>query len=359
MKDGDTFQPEFIVLGGGTAGILTCHQLLLKGFRVLLLERGEISFREKENSFGEEFWSDLCNDSVHSEAILTEPQLHLFNRSVRYPQGVGLGGTSCINAMLHDIGDLRIFDNYWPRSTWNSEIIREYHRNLDTFIKSQPIRTTGMISEILGLYSENELPKLPRCLFSVQSSSRWKLSSLLNTLFQCDETCAARFRVIRGNVKRMHFAEQSKEVKHTSSRSMAMKRAVLIEIEEALTTLPVFIDVNGTCEVILCCGVFGSPRVLVNSGVHTVHGSSREHETQADLQVVDIGDNLQDHSLLGTVYWGNWRKNYNSATVDLRKRSFEKFDVLLPLNCVHGCLYLDHEGNIIKKLDEANSEIPR
>jgi hypothetical protein len=292
---------EFIVVGGGTAGILATYRLIELGYKVTLIDlrAGNGSTQSESNAV----WSQLCNDNSITQSVLTEPQSHLYQRSIKYVFGRSLGGTSNINASLHHLGDLEVFNKYWPES-WNSKIMRSYETILDSMIPSKAIVSSGLLQEIVQSCSSKEIY---RCLFEPQNNKRWNHSSLLKKEWITDGSLG----IIEGKVKKILF--QAKTATH-----------ILMESGQQII-------VPSNSEVILTAGVFGTPEILANSGILSVHQNSN-NPNERSLQKVDIGENLQDHCLLGTVFFGSWKSQWKTT-------------VPYPNNCVHGIIPLNRTSD--------------
>jgi choline dehydrogenase len=292
---------EFIVIGGGTAGILATYRLIELGYKVTLIDlRSENRSTQSESNV---VWSQLCNDSSITQSVLTEPQSHLYQRSIKYVFGRSLGGTSNINASLHHLGDLEVFNKYWPES-WNSKVLRSYETILDSIIPSEVIGSSGLLQEIIESSSSKEIY---RSLLEPHNNKRWNHSALLKKEWITDGS----LRIIEGKVKKILF--QAKKATH-----------ILLESSQ-------LIIVPADSEVILTAGVFGTPEILANSGILSVHQNSN-NPNERRLQKVDIGENLQDHCLLGTVFFGSWKSHWKTT-------------VPYPGNCVHGIIPLNRTND--------------
>lgn len=297
-----------VVIGGGTAGILLTYQLILKGCRVILIERGNIDLKANSKP---NFWTYLCNDEDKAQAFHSTAQPQLYNRSIKYPVGIGLGGTSNINAMLHDIGHRDVFDRYWAKD-WNSDTILQYEQILDEIVPCSKIETFGGFKEMI-----EAVPNLPPHQLFDRSEGRWTHRSLLKE----EWVTQGRLTIRQSEVKHIHIED-----------NVALS-VILSNHEEVCPS-------NGG-EIILCAGTFATPQILFRSGIRSVHHSSNNNNNT--IKVVDIGENLQDHPILGTFFY--WQRRWPSAEP-------------LPPNCVHGAVYLNEKGDFLDP-KASSTTVPR
>lgn len=97
---------DYVVVGAGTAGTAMGYRLSEAGYRVALIEAG--GYREYSGpSFGTIpalaglFASSPKQYNVTDWAFFTEPQAELNYRSLHFPQGKGVGGSSNLGYMLY------------------------------------------------------------------------------------------------------------------------------------------------------------------------------------------------------------------------------------------------------------------
>lgn len=120
-------------------------------------------------------------------------------------------------------------------------------------------------------------------------------------------------------------------------------KAESVETKCCRTGLSECIQPHGGGEIILCAGVFETPRILLASGLGSCacHSSSSVNSSDQRLpQLDDIGATLQDHVVLPMMWLGNWWGNSNKS-----KRATPGRD-RFPANGVHGWIYLDEKGEV-------------
>jgi len=106
-----TAEFDFIIIGAGSAGCVLANRLSADpAHRVLLLEAGG---RDLNPLFrlpmlmGKLFHSGIYNWHYH-----TEPEPNLNDRSLYWPRGKVLGGTSTINGMIYVRGNRHDYDGW-------------------------------------------------------------------------------------------------------------------------------------------------------------------------------------------------------------------------------------------------------
>lgn len=300
-----------IVVGGGASGIFLAYQLLKDGNKVILLDR---SFDQDESSGN--IWSVEASQP-NIEKLPTSALTGLHYRQLTYPHCYRLGGNSNINAMLHGIGHEMIFDKYWP-PTWNSELIEELEREIDALVPVSVQSANLQLKTLFDMLSSDS----DRTSQSVVSSfpavakdgKRWILSEILSTW-----KTSSNFTTIIGKV-----------MKVVVERGVA--QSIIYETEQQ--TIATIEPTDGG-EIILCAGAFETPRILYDS-IH--HHNQENHLKNHDNYEEFV---LQDHVVIPYFLFGNTPISPSS---------------MLPINCAHGWIYTDDDGNIY---DPTSASSPR
>jgi choline dehydrogenase len=113
VEDEPNFNEEydFIIAGGGTAGLVLANRLTESGkFSVLVLGAGPSP--EQVLAYESPGGNQFIKGSVIDWGIDTQPQKHLNNRTLQYLRGRTLGGSSTTNGLYYARGSASVYDQW-------------------------------------------------------------------------------------------------------------------------------------------------------------------------------------------------------------------------------------------------------
>eukprot|EP01039_Chlorochromonas_danica_P002105 gene2102-2299_t len=328
-----------VVVGGGTSGAILTRCLIDDGDQVVLIDSGgEIESRRSFTSSSfmtkklnlhprEDVWTYQCYGE-NSDILLSNEIPALASRSIAYPRGQGIGGSSNINAMIFYRGHDFIFDQYWP-SSWNSNFVKRMEERVLKIIDFNEVETSGnmqkLISSVAAVPQQEEAEIRGDLKHSCRQSEEWCRVKYRSTMDSSRSQRRGLGEVLQGIPSDQLLLRLGVTVTQVVIEG---DKAIGVRVISENGKEDIVSPANGG-EIILAAGVFGSPSILARSGV--LH---RQHPD--DLVSLD---NLQDHAILPYIGIGNWYSGWNI------KRPGSASD-LFPVNSVHGWIYLDEEGNV-------------
>ncbi len=339
---------DFVIVGAGTAGCVLADRLSERGdASVCLIEAGDrdhyplipvpaaVAFTVLNPRLG---WG-----------YATVPQPHCANRRIMLPRGRVLGGSSSTNGMVYMRGHPGDYDDWAAAGArgWS------YAELLPYFLRSEhnPSLADSPYHHVGGPMCVADIPRVNPLVLSFLEATR---SLGLKACTDFNGPDPDGFGLRQGTIR-----DGRRESGVTAFLRPALRRPNLRVIVQALAqrllfeqqrAVGVLIDRDGTSstilarrEVIVCAGSYGSPSLLMRSGVGPGEalrgvGITPVHELSG------VGRGLRDHPAAeiqmitqdATSYGLSWRKSVANALALLRYLALRSGPIASNLFEAHG-----------------------
>jgi choline dehydrogenase len=320
---------DHIVVGAGTAGCIVANRLSADPkTRVLILEAG-----------GDDNWIWFHIPVGYLFAIgnprsdwmfRTEPEAGLNGRSLAYPRGKVIGGSSAINAMISMRGQAADYD-HWRQlglTGWGWDDVRPAFRRLeDHFLGESEHHGAGGGWRI-------EAPRLSWAVLDAVANAAEEMGipriADFNTgdnegvgYFHVNQKRGRRWSSARGFLKPALKRPNLRLEKHVLVDRLVVEAGRVVGVRFVQGGEAIEARTRG--DVILCAGSIGSTQVLHRSGV-----GPAEWLAPLGIEMVlnrqGVGRNLQDHLQQRAIYQVKGVRTLNETYYSLPRRGLMGLD---------------------------------
>lgn len=288
---------DYIVAGAGSAGCVLARRLADAGHQVLLLEAGG-SDKSWIIQMPAGLRSAFKPTSKYNWWYYTEPQKHLNNREVQQPRGRVLGGSSSINGMTWLRGHPLDYDRWQQEGAegWDWAGCLPYFKKIENSSISSDYR--GQNGPI-GVQRQGQLSPLNAAFLKAGQQAGWPLTDDVNG-YQQEGVSRFEMSVKKGIRNSTAFGYLHSRKKSDNLTIWTGCQVLKINLQGSTASgcqvnyKGQIRDVIADRETLLCAGVFGSPQLLMLSGI----GPSQhlaEHDIDCKVNLPGVGENLQDH----------------------------------------------------------------
>ncbi|KUJ10689.1 alcohol oxidase [Mollisia scopiformis] len=315
---------DYVIIGGGTAGLTLAARLTEdSAVQVAVLEAGEKRFDDPHINIPG-LMNTLYSDENYDWNFKTTPQPGLNGRTLAWPRGKVLGGSSAINFMMVAHPSRVDLDNWEKLGNpgWNFDTLQPYYRKAETMNFPSDATAEALGTAIMDLV--------------LHGASGPVQTSFTESPGELDKAWGRTFKTLGlgpgsdpraghtlGGYSLLKFMDKSARRSHAgvafyepnaARENLTVLTGAFVQkiefdtVQDVVTATGVRYTIEGKehvirtrGEVILAAGTVQSPQILELSGI----GDKKRLENLGIVSVLDnsnVGENLQDHTLAGIGY---------------------------------------------------------
>src|SRR5215471_1878825 len=295
---------DYIIIGAGSAGCVLAARLSEdSSVKVLLLEAGgRDTAREIEMPVAfSKLFKGPCD-----WAYYTEPEVQLNNRSLYWPRGKVLGGSSSLNAMIYIRGHRHDYDHWRDlgNTGWGyDDVLPYFKKSEDNERGASEYHGAGgplHVAELRSIYPLSET------FVEAAEQAGFKRNPDFNGATQ-DGFGPYQVTQRQGQRNSTAAAFLRPAMSRPNLTVLTNVQAFGILFEGKRAALVCVQDLSGSRqeraqrEIVVCAGAIGSPQLLMLSGI-----GPADHLRTLDIPVLcdlpGVGANLQDHPAVPVAY---------------------------------------------------------
>lgn len=291
---------DYIIIGGGSAGCVLANRLSEDpAINVLLLEAGG---KDNHPLFSLPAGFAKMTKGRAAWGWHTVPQKHLNNRILRFTQAKVIGGGSSINAQIYTRGSRQDYDSWQPlcgvtgwsyeevlpyfkKAEKNQRFCNYYHGNQGPLGVSNPISPLPICEAFFQAGQQLNIPFNPDFNGEKQDGLGY---------YQLTQKDARRSSTSVAYLNPVQQRRNLKVLLNTITLRIILQGNKASGVEIATGNSSQREIMLAGKEVILCAGAFGSPKLLMLSGI-----GPQQHLQQLAIEIKHVregvGTNLQDH----------------------------------------------------------------
>ncbi len=290
---------DFIIVGAGSAGCALANRLSADGrYTVALLEAGPRDSNPWIH-IPVGYFRTMGNPKTDWR-YRTEADAGIADRSIAWPRGRVLGGSSSINGLLYVRGQPQDYDG-WAQlgcTGWSWDDVLPYFKRSESWKGPNGTELRG-VDGPLSVQESRLKREIVDHWIEAAVAAGYRRAEDYNG---CDQEGVGYFQLTMTGGRRCSSAaaylKPARRRKNLEVLTDMQAEKVLIEGDRAVGVRArrngAMTDLSAGCEVILCAGAIGSPQILMLSGI----GDPEEilpHGIDVIRAVPGVGKNLQDH----------------------------------------------------------------